>query len=223
DIDSGTGTGTTCTSSGKDRHRFYDYGIAVPAGSSITGIEVRLDARADDTAGAPKMCVQLSWDGGITWTAAKATATLGTAVGTFVLGGPADTWGRTWTAADVANANFRVRVINVSSSTARDFFLDWIGVRVGTGTPPPAAADTVTIQRVEYDSAHQDLRIDATSTSANATLDVFVTSTNALIGTLTNTGGGSYSRTFSGMTTNPQNVTIRSSLGGSASRTVTAK
>jgi len=88
---------------------------------------------------------------------------------------------------------------------------------------PPSAADTVAIRRAEYDSGKRQLRIDATSTSASATLQVFVTSTNALIGTLTNNGGGRYSRTFSSVTVNPQNVTVRSSLGGSASRAVTAK
>jgi hypothetical protein len=51
-------------------------------------------------------------------------------------------------------------------------------------------------------------------------LQVFVSSTNQLIGTLTNNGGGRYSRTFN-WPSNPQNVTVRSSLGGSASRNVT--
>lgn len=78
DINSGSGTGTSCTSTGKDRHLFFNFGVAIPGGSSINGIEVRLDARADSTSGSPKMCVQLSWDGGTTWTAAKATGTLRT-------------------------------------------------------------------------------------------------------------------------------------------------
>jgi hypothetical protein len=317
DINSGTGTGTSCTSTGKDRHRFYNYGIAIPGGSSITGIEVRLDARADSTSSSPRMCVQLSWDGGTTWTTAKATATLGTSMATFTLGSPTDTWGRTWSATNLANANFRVRVINVSSSTSRDFFLDWVAVRVNTGAAAPAGlsavsvsptsvtggspstgtvtltaaapaggavvslsssntnaatvpasvsvaagatsasftvtttsvsastsvtlsaaysgvtktatltvnaqatGDTVAIQRAEYDDRDEELIVEATSTSASATLQVFVTSTNQLIGTLTNNGGGRYSRTFSNVSNNPQNVTVRSSLGGSASRAVT--
>jgi hypothetical protein len=48
-----------------------------------------------------------------------------------------------------------------------------------------------------------------------------VTSTNQLIGTLNNDGSGRYSARFS-LSTNPQNVTVRSSLGGSASRDVIA-
>ena len=259
DNNSGSGTSTSCTSSSKDKHRFFNYGFSIPTGATIAGIEVRLDARADSTSSSPKMCVQLSWDGGTTWTAAKATGTLGTSMNTFTLGSTTDTWGRTWSPANFADANFQVRVINVSSSTSRDFFLDWIAVRVtyngggqatspapsptltstipsptaGSPTPTPVppsvtptrtptqapASDTVSIQVAEYDDRDEELRVEATSTSANATLQVFVTSTNQLIGTLRNDGGGRYSGTFS-RSTNPQNITVRSSLGGSASRNV---
>jgi hypothetical protein len=134
DTNSGSGTSTSCTNSRKDRHRFYDFGFAIPAGGAIAGIEVRLDARADSRSGSPRMCVQLSWDGGATWTAAKATGTLGTSMATFTLGGASDRWGRTWSAADLANATFRLRVINVARSTSRDFYLDWVAVRPHVST-----------------------------------------------------------------------------------------
>ena len=51
DIDSGNSTSTSCSSTGKDRHLFYDYGINVAAGTPITGIDVRLDARVDSASG----------------------------------------------------------------------------------------------------------------------------------------------------------------------------
>ena len=82
------------------------------------------------TSGTPKMCVQLSWDGGATWTAAKTTPTLGASETAYLLGGSSDTWGRTWSDTNFTNTNLRVRVINVASSTARDFSLDWVAVRV---------------------------------------------------------------------------------------------
>lgn len=129
DTNSGTNTNTNCTNSGKDKHNFYNYNATVP-GTVIDGIEVRLDARADATAGSPKICVQLSWDGGTTWTTAQSTATLTTSEATYVLGGPANNWGRTWAAGNFSNANFRVRVINVASNQNRDFSLDWAAVRV---------------------------------------------------------------------------------------------
>jgi hypothetical protein len=82
---------------------------------------------------APKICVQLSWDGGVNWTTAKQTTTLTTSELTYILGTPSDPWGRTWTASNLSNTNFRIRVIDVASgsgATSRDFSLDWIAVRV---------------------------------------------------------------------------------------------
>ena len=138
DNNSGTNTSTSCTDSGKDRHLYYDYGFSVLSGSTIDGIEVRLDAWADSTSGSPFMCVELSWDGGTSWTAAKTTATLGTSQQTFVLGSASDTWGRTWSPTEFADANLRVRITNVASSTSRDFRLDWVPVRL-TYTPPASS------------------------------------------------------------------------------------
>jgi hypothetical protein len=130
DTNSGTNNNTSCSNTGKDRHIFYNYGLTVPAGAAIQGIEVRLNARVDSTSGSPRICAQLSWNGGASWTAAKTSATLATAETTYILGGVVDTWGRTWSSGDFSNANFRVRLTNVASSTARDFSLDWVAVRV---------------------------------------------------------------------------------------------
>ncbi len=132
DNNSGTNNQTSCTSTRKDRHTFYNYGFSIPGGATITGIEVRLDGRVDSTSGAPKFCIQLSWNGGASWTAAKSTSTLTTSEATYLLGGSADTWGRTWSSGDFTN--FRVRITDVASSTSRDFSLDWIAVQV-TYTP----------------------------------------------------------------------------------------
>jgi len=130
DTDSGTVSSTSCTSTGRDRHRFFNYGLSLPAGATLQGIEVRLDSRVDSTNGSPRMCVQLSWDGGVHWTAPIATSTLSTTMATRMLGSATNTWGRTWTPAELSDANFRVRVIDVANSTTRDFSLDWIAVRV---------------------------------------------------------------------------------------------
>ncbi len=130
DNNSGSSSSSSCTSSSKDKHRFSNYGFTFPTGVGIRGIEVRLDAKVDSTSSSPKMCVQLSWDGGTTWTSAKSTPTLSTSTKTFTLGGATDTWGRSWTTGNFTDANVRVRVINVSSSSSRDFSLDWVAVRV---------------------------------------------------------------------------------------------
>jgi hypothetical protein len=128
DIDSGNGTNTSANK--KDKHNFYNYNLNVPTGATIKGIQVRIDARADSTSNSPTIYVQLSWDGGTTWTSVKGTPVLGTTEATYTLGSASDTWGRTWTAANFSNANFRVRVIDVANSTVRDFYLDYLAVNV---------------------------------------------------------------------------------------------
>ncbi len=130
DSNSGNGNGTNCTGADKDKHRFYDYGISVTNGATISGIEVRLDAKVDNTAGSPFLCVQLSWDGGSNWTSAKSTASLTTNESSYTLGSSGDTWGHSWTTTELNNTNFRVRVIDVASNTSRTFSLDWAAVRV---------------------------------------------------------------------------------------------
>lgn len=130
DTDSGTNTSTSCTDNGKDKHSYYNYNFNLPAAAVIRGIQVRLDGRADATNGSPKICAQLSWDGGATWTTAKATSTLTRTEATYTLGSTSDTWGRAWSADSFGNASFRVRVTDVASNPGRDFFLDYVAVNV---------------------------------------------------------------------------------------------
>jgi len=130
DANSGNATGTGCAGGGKDKHNFYNYGINLPPTAAVQGIQVRLDARADATGGSPRICVQISWDGGATWTTTKQTSTLTTTEATYTLGSSSDTWGRTWALNDFTNANFRIRIIDVASNTSRDFRLDYIAVNI---------------------------------------------------------------------------------------------
>jgi len=130
DTNSGSNTNTSCTNTGKDKHNFSNYNFNIPGTAVIQGIQVQLDARVDGTGGAPKICVQISWDGGATWTTAKQTATLTTTEATYILGSPSDNWGRTWAVGNFSNANFRIRVIDVASNQNRDFSLDYIAVNV---------------------------------------------------------------------------------------------
>jgi hypothetical protein len=134
DNNSGNNTNTSCGSSGKDRHDFYNYGISVPSGNYIMGIEVRLDAWVDSTSSSTRrMCVQLSWDGGNSWTSTEQTSNLRTSQRTYTVGGNGDAWDRTWTTSELSDANFRVRVTDVANSTSRDFYLDWVAVKVYYG------------------------------------------------------------------------------------------
>jgi hypothetical protein len=131
DDNSGTGNSTSCTSNQKDRHRFwgFDAGNGVPSGSTINGIQVRLDAWA---AGAsPQMCVQLSWDGGSTYTN-PVVVNLPATEAVLNVGSSTHNWGRTWTTGELAN--LRVRLTMVSPDPGADFRLDALGVNVHYAT-----------------------------------------------------------------------------------------
>ncbi len=127
--------------------------------------------------------------------------------------------------AGASSASFTITTASVTSTTSATITATLNGVtRSATLTINPVATstDTVTISRTEYETSKRILKVEATSTSSNATLQVFVTSTGQFIGTLTNDGGGRYKGEFS-FASNPQNITVRSSLGGVATRTVAAK
>jgi hypothetical protein len=96
-----------------------------------------------------------------------------------------------------------------------------LGVNAAAPTPPPAA-DSVSVTRAEYTTSKRQLRVEATSTNSSATLTAYVTSSGATLGQLTNNGGGNYRAELT-IATNPVNVTVRSSGGGSATRPVTLK
>jgi hypothetical protein len=89
-------------------------------------------------------------------------------------------------------------------------------------TPSPAPTDMVTVQQADYFSSKRELRVEVADSSSTATLRAYVTTTGALVGTLTNAGGGKYKGQFAAAS-NPQNITVKSSLGGSASKAVAAK
>jgi hypothetical protein len=130
DVNSGTNNNTGCGNAGKDKHRFWNFGLGVPASiTAVNGIELRADAWVAPATGVNRLCAQLSWNGGSNWTAAKQVALAG-AETTLVFGGPADRWGRTWTPAQLGNANFRVRLVDAANNTSRTFHLDDVRVVV---------------------------------------------------------------------------------------------
>jgi hypothetical protein len=124
------GTGAT-PATVKDRHRFWGYAFGLPGSvSSIAGITVRADLGMNNSGGTTNLCVQLSWDAGATWTSIKSVPVSGTAQSAYTFGSSSDTWGRTWAVGDFSTANFRVRVINASTQSNKQFQLDYAGVSV---------------------------------------------------------------------------------------------
>lgn len=82
---------------------------------TVDGIEVALESACaagigSCAAAGDLQTVALSWDDGTSWTSDKTTSELTTSDATYTLGGSTDTWGRTWTPAELANGTFRARV-----------------------------------------------------------------------------------------------------------------
>jgi hypothetical protein len=125
-------------------------------------------------------------------------------------------------AAGSSSATFTINTTSVSAATSVTIAASLNGTtRSATLTinPVGATTDRVSINKAEYDSSKRQVRVEATSTSSNATLQVFVTASGELLGTLSNNGGGKYSGQLNSAT-NPGSITVRSSLGGSATGTV---
>ncbi len=140
DSNSGTGGTQSCGAgavpdAAKDRHRFWGFVFGLPgAVTSINGIQVRADLGLNSASGTTNLCAQLSWDGGTTWTTIKTQAITVTGRTTYTFGTTSDTWGRAWTLTQMNTTNFRVRIIDASTSTSRQFQLYYLAVQV-TYTP----------------------------------------------------------------------------------------
>ena len=125
-------TAYATNSNGDDVHRYFNYDVSIAGGCVVAGIEVRLDWWLDSDSGTNDLTIDLSWDSGTSWTATKTDATETTTEHTAVLGGSNDTWGRSWTASELSNDNFRVRIA-ANEDVSRSFFLDWMPVKVYYG------------------------------------------------------------------------------------------
>ncbi|MFI0941331.1 hypothetical protein [Streptomyces sp. NPDC021020] len=88
-------------------------------------------------------------------------------------------------------------------------------VTVVPATAPPAT-DTVTVKSAEWKKGL--LKITATSSDPNAILGVYLTASDSFMFPLTAKGGGTYEAQHQWLD-NPRSITVRSSLGGSATAT----
>jgi LPXTG-site transpeptidase (sortase) family protein len=100
---------------------FNAFGITIPTGSTIDGIEVALEGNSG-----PQMTVSLSPDG-VNFPSTPKTATFSGTDATIVLGNPGDKWGATWNA--TAMTNFTVK-IGVPALSINSVSLDQIQVKI---------------------------------------------------------------------------------------------
>jgi len=107
----------------------------IPVGAMINGIEVAIEGYNGPTVGRNAQ-IQISWNGGTTLTTvtvARTTALLATG-STVILGGPADTWGRTWSNTEFTNANFMVKATSTGGAFS-PMNIDQLQVKVSYTVP----------------------------------------------------------------------------------------
>jgi hypothetical protein len=199
-----------------DRHIYYNYGFDIPSGSTIQGIQVRLDWHLNSLLGDNSMGVSLSWDGGTNWTTTKTDTeeTIGTDH-TAYLGGTSDTWGETWEADDFSDGNFRVRVECYSSEAdVRNFYLDWVPVEVAYTEPPPPALSINNVTVTEGNTGTKPAVFSVTLSAASSltvTVDYATANNTAMAGSDYIEASGTVTFT-PGITSQPITVTVQGDI-----------
>jgi hypothetical protein len=145
-------------------HNYNNFNFSIPAGSVITGIEVRLDAWYVTSGWPPggigKFRTWLSWDNGTSKTALIDSANVTDTEATYYVGGPTSTWGRTWSSSDFNNGSFQLQLMpwtntSVVSYPNQMLNLDFCPVTVYYTAPPPepATVTTATVSAITLTTA----------------------------------------------------------------------
>lgn len=110
---------------------YSNFGFSIPVGSQIDGIEVLVDAKADDSA--CQLGVSLSYNDGTDWVSYKIQS-IGESESTYTYGGSSDTWGRSWNLNDFTDTNFILKIKAVDPGegcrSEDKLYVDWIRTKV---------------------------------------------------------------------------------------------
>ena len=108
---------------------YYNFTFGVSSGATIDGIEATWEGEQSGPYTGNMMDVDISWNGGATYTSAKTIVdNSGSGDITVTLGSSSDTWGRSWSDTDFSNTNFRIRGKNIHASGP--WVVDHIQVKV---------------------------------------------------------------------------------------------
>jgi len=125
------------------------FGFGIPTGAVIRGLSVQIEGSDGTAAQTVNYSIDLSWNTGTSYTTAKTSSFTGTTDVLQLVGGDADTWGRTWTAAELSDANFRVRIYrNIAGSTG-NLRVDRVRINV-TYDPPGYIPPPVNLRTGSY-------------------------------------------------------------------------
>jgi len=118
-----------------DINQYYGFGLTIPGGSTIDGIQVSIEGYRDSSS-SRTWDVSLSYDGGTHWTTAINTGSLQTYDTTIVLGGSSNNWGYgSWTTTIINSNSFRVRMDATGGGDS--IWLDQVQVKIFYTPPAP--------------------------------------------------------------------------------------
>ena len=113
-------------------HDWHGFRVPVPDGTPVRGIEARVELHTNNPTGT--FGIELSWNAGVGYTRTGHEAPLLVSDRYWSFGGAGDGWGRVWTAQELRDPTFRVRLskqgINFSPMTPG---VDHIQVRIHHG------------------------------------------------------------------------------------------
>ncbi|HEX7471442.1 MAG TPA: hypothetical protein VF323_00030 [Candidatus Limnocylindrales bacterium] len=127
------GHSSVCTNAANDREQFWGFNLGLPGSIyQVNSITVRADARrTSNAAGTNNLCIQLSWDGGTSWSNVQSVAITSAAFATYTIGGAVAGWGaHAWTLANLTSPNFRMRVYDATDVATQSYRLDYLAVTV---------------------------------------------------------------------------------------------
>ena len=124
------------------------FGIKAAAGGPAVRVSQIYVVVNYSQSGACQLGLELSWDGGTSWTTQKKSSNLSAAPATYVFGKSSDTWPssitHSWAVSDFSPANFRARVQAIdpgSGCTSTDTdHLDWLRMNVFYNRSAPRGA-----------------------------------------------------------------------------------
>ncbi|MEY4731396.1 MAG: hypothetical protein RL681_342, partial [Candidatus Parcubacteria bacterium] len=172
---------------------YRNFGLSIPAGNSVDGIQVALEARGTAGGNGTNTCelrTRLSWDNGTSFTDYQ-TVVPGTSDATFLVGGASNTWGHTWSASEIGNANFVLEVsINdtdsnciTGSTPTTPLYLDEVQVKVAS------SIDTTAPSVLSIDRGSPESVTNSASATWLVTFSETVTGVDTSDFTLVTTGG----------------------------------
>jgi hypothetical protein len=126
-ITSDNATDASCSAAASSQYLVArNFGFTLPAGATILGITVRIEA-AETSAGGENTNAQLQDASGTLIGSSKSQSISGTGATVYTYGGVSDTWGTTITPGMLASANFGVRFWY---TTAHNMTVDYVTMAV---------------------------------------------------------------------------------------------